>query len=143
MLGGISKDSLNGGNDVFDFNALVELGLGATRDVITDFIIGQDKIDLSGIDADLIATGDQTFAFTGSATFTAAGQVRYAGGMFPSIRNRYRCRLRDSTNRAGASHIDCREFCAVMNAGKYRHNAQRCVPHRMQGLAKFIKLYLY
>lgn len=39
MTGGAGTDYLSGstGADTFDFNALSELGLGTTRDVISDF----------------------------------------------------------------------------------------------------------
>ena len=83
LIGGAGKDSLSGGagNDLFDFNALSELGLGSTaRDVITDFMAGQDKIDLSTIDANSALAGDQAFTFVSSFTATA-GQVRYSGGI--------------------------------------------------------------
>jgi Ca2+-binding RTX toxin-like protein len=79
--GGIGKDVMNGGggNDIFLFNSLNELGLGTTRDVIADFTIGADKIDLSGIDA--IAGGsDQAFTFV-STPFTMEGQVSYNAGI--------------------------------------------------------------
>ena len=83
LVGGAGKDSLTGGagNDIFDFNALSELGLSSTsRDVITDFTVGLDKIDLSTIDANTSLAGDQAFAFVSSFTATA-GQVRYSGGI--------------------------------------------------------------
>ena len=82
LIGGVGKDALTcgAGNDIFDFNALTELGLdSATRDVITDFTVGQDKIDLSTIDANTLLAGDQAFTFVTSFT-TTAGQVRYSGG---------------------------------------------------------------
>jgi len=34
-------------------------------------------VDVSGIDADTVAAGNQTFAFIGTGAFTAAGQLRY------------------------------------------------------------------
>ena len=83
LVGGAGKDSLTGGagNDLFDFNALDELGLGsAARDVITDFTVGQDKIDLATIDANTALAGDQAFKFVTSFT-AAAGQVRYSQGI--------------------------------------------------------------
>ena len=58
-----------------------ELGLGSTtRDVITDFTVGQDKIDLSTIDTRSTVSGDQAFTFVSSFT-TTAGQVRYSVGI--------------------------------------------------------------
>ncbi|MEF8700962.1 MAG: DUF4347 domain-containing protein [Candidatus Accumulibacter sp. UW20] len=65
LIGGLGKDLLTGGagNDTFDFDALSEMGVTiATRDVITDFVSGQDKIDLSTIDADTDIAGDQIFS---------------------------------------------------------------------------------
>ncbi len=80
LIGGAGADQLTGGtgNDIFSFTALTDFGLGATaRDVIADFKHGEDKIDLSAIDANLTRTGDQ--AFTWVTKFSAtAGQVRFA-----------------------------------------------------------------
>ncbi|MGZ8173613.1 DUF4347 domain-containing protein [Methylobacter sp.] len=83
--GGAGNDSLTGGagNDIFDFNALTDLGLGdAARDVITDFVSGQDKIDFSTIDSNAALAGDQAFTLIGSiAAFSTAGQIRYSAGL--------------------------------------------------------------
>ncbi len=86
LTGGAGKDVLTGGagNDVFKFNTLVESGLTATtRDVITDFVRGQDKIDLSTIDANTALAGNQ--AFTGligaNVAFSQAGQLRLNAGV--------------------------------------------------------------
>ena len=52
-------------------------------DRILDFSPKQgDRIDLSAVDADARAAGDQAFRFVGQDAFTAAGQVRFfkAGG---------------------------------------------------------------
>ena len=47
-------------------------------DRILDFSPKQgDRIDLSAVDADAQAPGDQAFRFVGQAVFTAAGQVRF------------------------------------------------------------------
>ncbi len=82
LIGGADQDTLFGGtgNDTFDFNALSELGLGAARDTIADFTRSQDKIDLSTIDANAGIAGDQAFSLL-TTTFTAAGQIRYGGGI--------------------------------------------------------------
>lgn len=86
LIGGAGKDVLTGGagNDVFDFNTVAESGLTATtRDVITDFVRGQDKIDLSTIDANTALAGNQ--AFTGligaNVAFTKAGQLKLVAGV--------------------------------------------------------------
>lgn len=81
LSGGNNNDVLNGGagNDVMtggnnkDIFAFTEIG-GADR--ITDFHRGDDKIDLSAIDA--IAGGsDNAFSFIGASAFSgAAGQLR-------------------------------------------------------------------
>lgn len=88
LIGGLGRDLLNGGvgNDLFDYNAVGDSPGGAGRDVITGFIgngtLAGDQIDLRDIDANttLLAIGNQAFTYIGGATFTAAGQLRYAGG---------------------------------------------------------------
>jgi Ca2+-binding RTX toxin-like protein len=55
---------------------------GAGRDVITGFDgASGDRIDLSTIDANTLVSGNQAFTYIGSAAFTAAGQLRYSGGI--------------------------------------------------------------
>jgi hypothetical protein len=45
--------------------------------VITDFVSGTDKIDLTSIDADSQRGGDQAFTFIGTGAFTGhAGELR-------------------------------------------------------------------
>jgi Ca2+-binding RTX toxin-like protein len=85
LRGGADKDYLSGGTgaDHFVYNANADSSFGATnRDVVKDFSHAEgDKIDLSAIDANANASGDQAFAFH-SGAFTAAGQVHmsYANG---------------------------------------------------------------
>ncbi|MGZ8802831.1 MAG: calcium-binding protein [Mycobacterium sp.] len=86
LAGGKGNDTLTGGadRDRFDFNAKVDSAPGLS-DVIADFagngaLVG-DLVDLSTIDANELVGGDQAFVFIGTAAFTAAGQVRYAGGV--------------------------------------------------------------
>ncbi len=73
-------DHLSGGpgNDIFDYDAVTD-SKGALRDVILDFAgVGKavgDRIDLSTIDANTTAGGNQAFKFVGTAKFTAPGQV--------------------------------------------------------------------
>ena len=51
--------------------------LPGQEDTILD-LTSRDRIDLSRIDADLTAPGDQAFAFIGTAAFGgAAGELRY------------------------------------------------------------------
>jgi serralysin len=77
--GGAGADLIagGGGRDIFDYNAVGDSGLGATKaDRIIDFQSGIDVIDLSGIDANGGVTGAQAFDFIGTAEFTAVGQLR-------------------------------------------------------------------
>lgn len=80
LTGGDGFDTLQGdaGNDVFDFNFASESVVGATSDIVLDFVKGQDKVDFNTIDANQSAAGDQNFAFIGAGAFTnVAGQLRY------------------------------------------------------------------
>jgi Ca2+-binding RTX toxin-like protein len=84
LTGGLGADKLTGGTgaDRFDFNLLTEMGLSSTTwDTITDFKTSEaDKIDLLGVDANAVLTGDQAFTFLGAvAVFTgdATGKLRF------------------------------------------------------------------
>jgi Ca2+-binding RTX toxin-like protein/peptidoglycan/xylan/chitin deacetylase (PgdA/CDA1 family) len=81
LTGGAGADRLTGGSggDRFIYTAMEDFGTLAARDVITDFQSGQDRLDLSAIDANTTASGNQAFSFlaTQGANFTAAGQLRY------------------------------------------------------------------
>lgn len=74
--GGIGGDTVIGGAgaDAFRFREL------SRNDVVQDFATGMDRIDLSLIDADGVAGGDQAFTFIGDAAFSAdaTGQLRVA-----------------------------------------------------------------
>ncbi|MBW8725880.1 MAG: M10 family metallopeptidase C-terminal domain-containing protein [Inquilinus limosus] len=82
LRGGAGKDTLSGGAgaDRFVYAAVGDSVVGANADRITDFSRAQgDKIDLSGIDANTSAAGNQAFSFIGSGLYThQAGQLRYA-----------------------------------------------------------------
>ncbi|MDB5527009.1 MAG: hypothetical protein JWR51_112 [Devosia sp.] len=83
IYGGAGRDVMTGGtgNDTFLFKAVSDMGTNAmSRDVITDFVKGQDKIDLSAIDANGKLSGDQAFSFLAidDQLFThKAGQVAW------------------------------------------------------------------
>ena len=73
ITGGKGYDILEGGpgDDTFGFASAVEAGKGKTCDVITDFVSGEDVIDLSGI----FVKGD--FSFIGKVGFhQQAGELR-------------------------------------------------------------------
>ena len=81
FMGGAGRDTSTGGGgrDTFDYNVIADSPAGTTtRDRITDFRPGQDKIDLSGIDADATTAGNQAFHWVGSTPFTGSpGEVGY------------------------------------------------------------------
>jgi hypothetical protein len=81
LSGGMGADTLIGGagRDMFDFDSLADSGkTGATRDLILDFTRGSDRLDLSGMDANARASGNQAFSFLGSKAFTGkAGELHY------------------------------------------------------------------
>ncbi|MEH2584692.1 Ca2+-binding RTX toxin-like protein [Nitrobacteraceae bacterium AZCC 2161] len=81
LTGGPGADILigNAGADQFVFKTIQD-SLPAAPDQIVDFSAAEaDQIDLSAIDANNTAAGDQAFAFVGAAAFThTAGELRYA-----------------------------------------------------------------
>jgi Ca2+-binding RTX toxin-like protein len=84
LVGGQGRDVMTGGlgADLFDFNNANESVVGVNRDVITDFLSGTDRIDLSGIDARANGVGSNgNQAFTSltesTAAFTNAQQLHY------------------------------------------------------------------
>ncbi|MDK1384639.1 calcium-binding protein [Sinorhizobium sp. 8-89] len=85
LRGGTGFDYLVGGTgaDDFDFNSISETAVGSSRDVITDFHRSEyDVIDLSTIDADTTWSGNQSFTFIGSSTFSGeAGELNFRYGV--------------------------------------------------------------
>lgn len=82
LIGGAGADVLTGGlgADVFVFRSPADSRAGQT-DLITDFRPGTDRIDLSGIDANIRVAGNQRFDFDASGTLQMAEiTVRHAGG---------------------------------------------------------------
>lgn len=81
ITGGAGADTLTGGagNDIFYFKALTDTGItSSTRDVITDFAHGKDKIDLSALDANGLTIANDAFTFIDTfSTSNATGQVRF------------------------------------------------------------------
>jgi Ca2+-binding RTX toxin-like protein len=89
LSGGSGNDSLSGeagvdtltggaGADRFMYASASEAPVGAPAELITDFSQGSDKIDLSAIDANAGAAGDQAFVFIGTAAFSSvAGELRF------------------------------------------------------------------
>ncbi len=81
IIGGTGRDFMSGnaGNDVFDFNLLSESGKTATtRDVIRDFAVKLDDINLATIDASTKAAGNQAFKFISTQSFhKLAGELHF------------------------------------------------------------------
>ena len=86
LIGGAGADRLTGGRgaDVFKFIQASDSPVGLSlHDVITDFNPSQgDRIDLSQIDANSVAGGDQAFAYIGAAVFSGSpGELRFSAGL--------------------------------------------------------------
>jgi Ca2+-binding RTX toxin-like protein len=66
----------NGGADTFRFDSIADSD-SANMDHVLDFTPGTDKIDVSRIDANILAAGNEAFTWIGSSAFSgAAGQLR-------------------------------------------------------------------
>jgi Ca2+-binding RTX toxin-like protein len=65
--------------DLFVYNSALESPVGAGRDIIMSFSRNQgDRIDVSGIDADVNTAPNDSFTFIGTAEFSgSAGELRY------------------------------------------------------------------
>jgi serralysin len=84
LVGGIGRDILTGGADAdtFVFAGLTDSGKTTkARDLITDFVVGEDSIDLGAIDA-ITGGADEAFVLGGSAFTGVAGElvVSYLAG---------------------------------------------------------------
>ncbi|MDF8335538.1 M10 family metallopeptidase C-terminal domain-containing protein [Novosphingobium cyanobacteriorum] len=82
VVGGTGRDTLIGGGglDTFLFQSTNDSATSTSgRDIIRDFELGIDKIDISQIDASVFQGGDQAFSFLATPTtkFTASSQVHY------------------------------------------------------------------
>ncbi len=89
LAGGLGQDILsgNGGSDTIVFGNIADsAGRQQLRDQIAGFDQGADLIDLSGIDANTAAGGNQAFTFVGAAAFSGvAGELQQytSGGATP------------------------------------------------------------
>jgi Ca2+-binding RTX toxin-like protein len=76
IIASTGRDTLTGGAgaDVFVFARAVDAGNGASRDTITDFTPGEDRIDVLGFMAGAV--------WRGTSTYTATGpEIRYQSGV--------------------------------------------------------------
>jgi autotransporter-associated beta strand protein len=91
--GGLDIMTGGAGNDVFKFRKASDSGLidlvtmNSNADVITDFTLGQDRLNFVNIDANAALAGDQAFAFIGTAGFHASGsgEIRYFTSSFLNV----------------------------------------------------------
>lgn len=93
LMGGAGADYMvgNGGFsistdfNIFKYNSVSESLPGMSNRDTIDFVgrgeQASDRIDFTAIDANAVVSGNQAFAYIGSAAFTAAGQLRYSGGL--------------------------------------------------------------
>jgi Ca2+-binding RTX toxin-like protein len=84
LYGNSGADVMTGGPDAgrmdrFIYFQMSDSGTGeGNRDVITDFVSGEDRIEISRFDADIIASRNQAFTFIGDAGFSGtAGELGY------------------------------------------------------------------
>lgn len=82
LIGGAGGDELRGGDgrDTFVFQTALDLTVAAAhRDTIMDFDGKRgDRIDVSGIDTNMVKFGDQSFTFIGTDAFSHHhGELRY------------------------------------------------------------------
>jgi serralysin len=83
LIGGYGIDVLSGGAGAdsfvfFEGYSGPGTGIGTDADRILDFTTGEDVIDLSSVDADVVTGGNQAFCWVGNAAFScAAGELRY------------------------------------------------------------------
>lgn len=97
LIGGTGSDVLIGGlgRDTFTLGAgfdriLFKSASESSRldpDLVTDFVRGEDKLDLSAIDASALSSGNQAFVFKGSAFTGVAGQVIFKNGVLSADTN--------------------------------------------------------
>ncbi|MBX3568628.1 MAG: M10 family metallopeptidase C-terminal domain-containing protein [Rhizobiaceae bacterium] len=84
IRGNGGADTMTGGagGDTFVYASRADSTYAtAGRDLIKDFTVGTDKIDLALIDANTLLTGNQDFLWIGKDEFTGvAGELRYATG---------------------------------------------------------------
>jgi Ca2+-binding RTX toxin-like protein len=100
ILGGGGADGLTGGAgaDTFRYDAASDSS-GGLPDLIGDFQTGVDKIDLSRIDANTHADGNQAFSWIGSNAFSGAGAA--SAGQLRVYQSNGQQRLEGDTNGDG------------------------------------------
>lgn len=92
FYGGTGADVMTGGDDAgrrdrYIYFNMVETGVGVgQRDIIMDFVSGEDRIELSRIDADITQGFKQRFTFVGDAGLSGtAGELAYTQTTYNTI----------------------------------------------------------
>lgn len=100
LVGGAGLDLLlgGGGNDVFRFTSTTDSPNSAARDIIADFVGGQDRIDLSALDADTTLAGVQHF----TSLISAPTALNGAGVLKQSITTNGDTLVQGDVNGGGA-----------------------------------------
>jgi Ca2+-binding RTX toxin-like protein len=84
LIGGLGADTLVGGpgKDRFIYREVAESpNVAGSRDVIIDFIQGDDRIDLKTIDANALTAANDAFTFVAAFTATPGELIAVAFGM--------------------------------------------------------------
>jgi Ca2+-binding RTX toxin-like protein len=104
ILGGGGADGLTGGAgaDTFRYDAASDSS-GGLHDLIGDFQTGLDKIDLSRIDANTHAEGNQAFSWIGSNAFSGTGAA--SAGELRVFDDNGRQRIEGDTNGDGVADL--------------------------------------
>jgi Ca2+-binding RTX toxin-like protein len=110
LVGGLGVDQLTGGAgaDVFVFRTETDsANFAAIADVITDFVQGQDRIDLSAIDASSLIAGNDAFLWAGTAAIgtSTAGELRYQKYDNPGTDNDYTLIFGDTDSDTAAEFV--------------------------------------
>mgnify|MGYP003339214876 CR=1 FL=1 len=87
LIGGLGKDTLTGGldSDTFVFDSITDSVVGTNRDLVTDFVIGVDKLDLSGLGDEVTGPADH-LSFIGTGAFTGvAGELRQLADIYEAV----------------------------------------------------------
>jgi Ca2+-binding RTX toxin-like protein len=104
IVGGGGADALTGGAgaDTFRYDAVSDSRAGL-HDLIGDFQTGVDKIDLSRIDANTHASGNQAFTWIGANAFSGTGAA--SAGQLRVVQSSGQQRIEGDTNGDGLADL--------------------------------------
>jgi len=104
LHGDLGADSLSGGGgeDKFVYDSAAESTAGS-MDHILDFEAGTDLVDLTKIDANTLAAGDQAFSWIGSSAFAGTGAA--SAGQLRAYQNNGEWFVEGDTNGDGTADL--------------------------------------